>query len=1007
MAGDRERVEQARQLIARQRASLERTRASLPRTDQRVLRAAGKSPLQERVKRVKTGKVKQQVEQALTKTEKEEVRFEREIAATNPELALPKYRAEAEREAESNLENQIKGVQNQIKSASKKGNNSKVKQLIVKLNLLTNIKEGSGEDMVRIVNSGQLEQIASKVSKEVALIKSSIPNISSVEYQRELSRYQTVGYSEKEAERLAIWSIVNQQTPAPDLADQIAKQGYTDKELKQAIGKQLGQALEFTPEKIIGKIENVKLEKSEFERFKLAGFTEAQARLLAKESTVTQQTPTPERTEQILVKAGLTPPKDIVGKIGFVLRQPELAIRGALPKIDTALTEAGVPATFRTTSIVSPTLPVSIGFVSPIGLQALQPKDTVKVTDLTASETVDVGTFLIPIISSARAASFVGEVGGSLLQRLSAAEREERAGELVGFVSERPVETGFATLLAFNPLISKIVSGTISKIKTRGLAREEKLVWEKGKPTDRGILGDLYPQQIKTELTEKELTSLVRSQAKKYNINYDRLKPIDREFLLGQVRARLRSIRPDIPPVARTAIERAKEASRIEKAKAASPFSSIDKSFLAGQFGAKLRTLKPNIPPVARTAIERAKEASRIEKAKAAKPQLAISEIDKAFFGGQLGTRLRKIPDVAKTAIERTREAARIKKALLRGRIRPANIAFEKPVKPIQSAETILESLRKIREDANIFLKDQATKKLATAKTKEIIKIKFEEPKVPEGYIAKEVNGQILLQKVEQKAIQKVQQVQKTDQLQVYLQPTETIEKVAEQQATKIRLNMFGTTDSEQPAQNVFTITKQDIGQAQAQKEGQKQKQRQKQETAKLTFQVPAFKVPAFKFETVEVTKQKQRQKQRTATAITTRQRILRRPPLLPSKETRLEEKKESSIFVSGFDVYVKRRGKWIKVSREALTRAEAIKTGAGITKQTLAASFKIVGTKELVEKKDTAFTPSPTIFRSYRVSKGKRIPLGDTWIQKKGKRLGSFGEVSEIQRARKGGFFK
>ncbi len=131
-------------------------------------------------------------------------------------------------------------------------------------------------------------------------------------------------------------------------------------------------------------------------------------------------------------------------------------------------------------------------------------------------------------------------------------------------------------------------------------------------------------------------------------------------------------------------------------------------------------------------------------------------------------------------------------------------------------------------------------------------------------------------------------------------------------------------------------------------------------------------------------------------------------PPRTPPYTPPPEEKFKSSIsedgkfLTVGFDVYIKRKGKWIKISKKALTRAKALQLGARRTRETLAARFKIVKSKKPVEVTREVFKPSPEIFRAYKIVKGKKVPLRDEYIQKASKRLGTMGEVREIQTFRK-----
>ena len=76
---------------------------------------------------------------------------------------------------------------------------------------------------------------------------------------------------------------------------------------------------------------------------------------------------------------------------------------------------------------------------------------------------------------------------------------------------------------------------------------------------------------------------------------------------------------------------------------------------------------------------------------------------------------------------------------------------------------------------------------------------------------------------------------------------------------------------------------------------------------------------------------------------------------------------------------------------------------GRGAARRTLAASFKVVPTSLRVPKGRGVFPSiSKDMFRGYKILKGKKIPLKDTYIQKLGKRLSAGTEVFEIMEAKK-----
>jgi len=105
---------------------------------------------------------------------------------------------------------------------------------------------------------------------------------------------------------------------------------------------------------------------------------------------------------------------------------------------------------------------------------------------------------------------------------------------------------------------------------------------------------------------------------------------------------------------------------------------------------------------------------------------------------------------------------------------------------------------------------------------------------------------------------------------------------------------------------------------------------------------------------------------------------------------------------VPAYRIWVKRKGRKVFLTGK-YPRGEAIKIGARRTRQTLRATFGIVEKGRLrVRRREPSFTPSPEVFRTYRIVKGKRVPLKDVWIQKAPQRLKAKSEIKEILRVRK-----
>jgi len=124
-------------------------------------------------------------------------------------------------------------------------------------------------------------------------------------------------------------------------------------------------------------------------------------------------------------------------------------------------------------------------------------------------------------------------------------------------------------------------------------------------------------------------------------------------------------------------------------------------------------------------------------------------------------------------------------------------------------------------------------------------------------------------------------------------------------------------------------------------------------------------------------------------------------PGLPGSKPKKLTgEDKERRFKKLAYDIFLKRKGKFTKVGI-GLPKGLALRRGARLTKQTLSATFKIQQ-RGITRKKDLPFEPDPTIFRESKIRAGKKIVTPGEFIQRRGKRLGTFGEISSIQKAKR-----
>lgn len=123
--------------------------------------------------------------------------------------------------------------------------------------------------------------------------------------------------------------------------------------------------------------------------------------------------------------------------------------------------------------------------------------------------------------------------------------------------------------------------------------------------------------------------------------------------------------------------------------------------------------------------------------------------------------------------------------------------------------------------------------------------------------------------------------------------------------------------------------------------------------------------------------------------------------PGLPKFPQGEKEKSNSSTGGSAFRAYIIRRGKRVYVSG-AVPRGLALRTGTEKALKSLSATFGITPVNKRTTSKDIFYQPPKALFRSYRIKKGKQIPLTNVFIQKKGKRLSTRSEVSALQQSRR-----
>lgn len=159
----------------------------------------------------------------------------------------------------------------------------------------------------------------------------------------------------------------------------------------------------------------------------------------------------------------------------------------------------------------------------------------------------------------------------------------------------------------------------------------------------------------------------------------------------------------------------------------------------------------------------------------------------------------------------------------------------------------------------------------------------------------------------------------------------------------------------------------------------------------------------------------KEQTKQTTKTLL---KELLKELPKTTTKETPLEiprlSPRDEFFLISGkgksrlrrkrtskaYSVLLKRRGKYTPVYT-GIPRGRALKFGSDLATRELSRQFKIVEAG-VTESEDIAFRPSPKIFRTYKVRRGKQIPLSpDQFIQRISANLQTSEEKALIKQAK------
>jgi len=120
--------------------------------------------------------------------------------------------------------------------------------------------------------------------------------------------------------------------------------------------------------------------------------------------------------------------------------------------------------------------------------------------------------------------------------------------------------------------------------------------------------------------------------------------------------------------------------------------------------------------------------------------------------------------------------------------------------------------------------------------------------------------------------------------------------------------------------------------------------------------------------------------------------------PKLEQDPLTLRKKIEKERLVEAYAPYVIKKGKEIIVGRPTV-KGRALRIGETIVRKTAAATFGVKKTGKKIKARKDPYAPSPLKYRAYKVVKGKKVPIKDTFIEKRKYRISTPGERKEITR--------
>jgi len=129
-----------------------------------------------------------------------------------------------------------------------------------------------------------------------------------------------------------------------------------------------------------------------------------------------------------------------------------------------------------------------------------------------------------------------------------------------------------------------------------------------------------------------------------------------------------------------------------------------------------------------------------------------------------------------------------------------------------------------------------------------------------------------------------------------------------------------------------------------------------------------------------------------------------KRPVKIPFKPTKIKRLVGPPPKKPGYFTFYKRRGKFIKINKSPITKIQSLNLGADVADHSLANTFFIKSTRRKARPpklliRSNYFQITRGKFRDFKIRKGKKIPLKNKFIERRGKpRLDTIQEVNRIQ---------